>query len=190
MVQAIFADLKAERPRTHFTSPTPYYGRVKVLVLNCGSSSVKFQLLETRGRETGAEDRVLARGIVDSIGGPALLRVDVPGREPYRETAEILDHKVAVERALDLLAGREAAVLKDRREVEHRVAVRFMTMRSQVPTRGARLSQGGGSSTSTSPGRRTLAGLPLRPPATGRRNPGAPLEYRTKCSRATREKIC
>ncbi len=97
---------------------------MKVLVLNCGSSSVKFQLLETRGQDAAQEDRVLARGLVDSIGGAALLRLDVPGREPYRETAEILDHKVAVERALDLLAGRETAVLKERREVEavgHRV---------------------------------------------------------------------
>jgi len=97
---------------------------VKVLVLNCGSSSVKFQLLETGGQEVAQEDRVLARGLVDSIGGPALLRLDIPGRAPFRETAEILDHKVAVERALDLLAGGETAVLKDRREVEavgHRV---------------------------------------------------------------------
>jgi len=97
---------------------------VKVLVLNCGSSSVKFQLLEIRERDGTATDRVLARGLVESIGGPALLRLDVPGREPHRESGEILDHRVAVERALELLSRGATAVVGDRREVEavgHRV---------------------------------------------------------------------
>jgi acetate kinase len=97
---------------------------VKILVLNCGSSSVKFQLLETQGHDAPLEDRVLARGLVESIGGPAVLRLDVPGREPRRESALVLDHKVAVEWALNLLTGQETPVLKDRREVEavgHRV---------------------------------------------------------------------
>jgi acetate kinase len=40
-----------------------------VLVLNCGSSTLKFQLIETS--ESGATERKLARGIVDRIGGPA-----------------------------------------------------------------------------------------------------------------------
>jgi acetate kinase len=108
---------------------------VKVLVLNCGSSSVKFQLLETEGHDAAAGDRVLARGLIESIGGPAILRLSVPGRETHRETAEILDHKVAVERALDLLAGHETPVIRDRREVEavgHRVVHGGERFRSSV----------------------------------------------------------
>ncbi|MGZ9174950.1 MAG: acetate kinase, partial [Candidatus Binatia bacterium] len=41
---------------------------MKVLVLNCGSSTLKFQVVESDGL---AESRKLARGIVDRIGGPA-----------------------------------------------------------------------------------------------------------------------
>ena len=40
---------------------------MKILVLNCGSSTVKFQLIETG--KIIAEERKLARGIVDRIGG-------------------------------------------------------------------------------------------------------------------------
>jgi acetate kinase len=108
---------------------------VKVLVLNCGSSSVKFQLLDSHGPDAPEGNRVLARGLLESIGGPALLRLDIPGREPHRETAEILDHKVAVERALDLLAGGQAPVIRDRREVEavgHRVVHGGEKFRSSV----------------------------------------------------------
>jgi acetate kinase len=108
---------------------------VKVLVLNCGSSSVKFQLLETQGHDAAEKDRALARGVVESIGSQALVRLDVPGRETYRETTQILDHKLAVERTLDLLAGHEAPVIRDRREVEavgHRVVHGGERFRSSV----------------------------------------------------------
>jgi acetate kinase len=108
---------------------------VKVLVLNCGSSSVKFQLLETEGPEAASNDRVLARGLVESIGGPAVVRLDVPGRETHRETAEILDHRVAVEQALDLLTRTGTAVLRARAEVQavgHRVVHGGERFRSSV----------------------------------------------------------
>jgi acetate kinase len=108
---------------------------VKVLVLNCGSSSLKFQLLQTEGPDAAPADVVLARGLVDSIGGPAIVRLDVPGRDPHRETGEILDHKVAVERVLDLLAGHENPVIRHREEVEavgHRVVHGGERFRSSV----------------------------------------------------------
>ena len=42
-----------------------------MLVLNCGSSSVKFQLVETDGaRPRAGSDRLLAKGMVENIGGP------------------------------------------------------------------------------------------------------------------------
>jgi acetate kinase len=108
---------------------------VKVLVLNCGSSSVKFQLVETRGPDATASDLLLARGLIDSIGGAALVRLDVPGRDTHRETAEILDHRVAVERALELLTRPGTAVLGSRSEVQavgHRVVHGGERFRSSV----------------------------------------------------------
>src|SRR5262245_59460511 len=97
---------------------------MKVLVLNCGSSSVKFKLIETDAAlATRDEDRTLASGIVESIGGPAPMRYEAFGRAPVRETAEILEHKVAVERILGLLAGGDAPVASPREigAVGHRV---------------------------------------------------------------------
>jgi acetate kinase len=98
---------------------------VKVLVLNCGSSSVKFQLVETDAVSAAAgSDRALARGLVENIGGPAILKYEADGRGPVRETREILEHKIAVERCLALLTDPAAGVLRERREIEavgHRV---------------------------------------------------------------------
>jgi acetate kinase len=97
---------------------------VKVLVLNCGSSSVKFQLLETQGASSAGDDRVLAKGLVENVGGTAIIRVEVAGRKPTKETAEVLDHKSAVEHVLQLLARPDGGVIADRREIQavgHRV---------------------------------------------------------------------
>jgi len=102
---------------------------VNVLVLNCGSSSVKFQLVETDGDlAAGNRDRLLARGSVENIGGAAGLRYEAPqrvgGPASLRETAEILEHKVAVERVLELLARPDVGVVSGRgpiAAVGHRV---------------------------------------------------------------------
>jgi acetate kinase len=92
---------------------------MKVLVLNCGSSSVKFQLVETDEASSAAgSDRALAKGLVENIGGTAILRYEAEGRTPVKETAEILEHKIAVERVLALLTREETGVLRDRREIE------------------------------------------------------------------------
>jgi acetate kinase len=98
---------------------------MKVLVLNCGSSSVKFQLVQT-DEETAlaGSDRALAKGLVENIGGTAILRCEADGKPAVRETAEILEHKVAVERALALLGPSGMGVIQDRAEIEavgHRV---------------------------------------------------------------------
>jgi acetate kinase len=98
---------------------------VKVLVLNCGSSSVKFQLVETDAETARAgTDRTLAKGIVENVGGTAVLKFEVPGRKTVKETAEILEHKIAVERVLAFLTHAENGVLGGRQEigaVGHRV---------------------------------------------------------------------
>jgi len=98
---------------------------MKVLVLNCGSSSVKFQLVETdEAAAASSSDRALAKGLIENIGGTAILRCEADGRPEVRETAEILEHKVAVERALALLGPAGLGVIRDRAEigaVGHRV---------------------------------------------------------------------
>jgi acetate kinase len=79
---------------------------VKVLALNCGSSSVKFQLfaLEGRAGETGLTP--LGRGLVERIGPTATLAFTQEGRPPLRESTPIADHEAAVRRVIEwIVAG-------------------------------------------------------------------------------------
>ena len=96
---------------------------MKVLVLNCGSSSLKFQLLDVDPQGV-APDRTLARGLVDNIGSTALLRYEAEGRRVIRESADVLEHKIAVEKSVGLLTREDAGVIRDRTEIEavgHRI---------------------------------------------------------------------
>ena len=63
---------------------------MNILVLNCGSSSVKYQLIEIETRQA------LAKGIVDRIGmnGAVLTNIRSDGDE-IKITGEILDHTAA-----------------------------------------------------------------------------------------------
>jgi acetate kinase len=98
---------------------------MKVLVLNCGSSSLKFQLIATndqRARE--GREETLAKGLVEDTGGTAVLHYEAQGKRPVRDAVGAFAHRTAVERALALLADAESGVLPHRNEigaVGHRV---------------------------------------------------------------------
>ena len=71
---------------------------MKILVLNCGSSSVKFQFLEM-----DTED-VLARGLVEKIGSTgALLRYKHGEAQEIREVTEVPNHEAAINLVLSTL---------------------------------------------------------------------------------------
>jgi acetate kinase len=72
---------------------------MKVLVLNCGSSSVKYQLIETSRELIEAQaDRELARGNVERIGtASAIHTYRRAGHDPITENREILEHAAAIE---------------------------------------------------------------------------------------------
>ncbi len=90
-----------------------------VLVLNAGSSSVKYQVLNAKNRE------LLAKGVVERIGmSGAVLTHKKVGDKEVRLTGEILDHKMAIEYVLSILLSKNHGVIKDRSEIEavgHRV---------------------------------------------------------------------
>jgi acetate kinase len=72
-----------------------------ILVLNCGSSSVKFQIIETdRDKIDQDADRCLAQGIVERIGGHALLSFQAEGQNPVKLDEPLRDHRTTVERIL------------------------------------------------------------------------------------------
>lgn len=89
-----------------------------VLVVNCGSSSLKYQLVNMDNEE------VMAKGLVEKITLPdAQLTHKWNGRK--KEIVQpIPDHKVAVKLVLDLLTDPEAGVIKSMEEIDavgHRV---------------------------------------------------------------------
>jgi acetate kinase len=67
---------------------------MKILVLNCGSSTLKFQLIEIDGIEE--RERKLASGIVDQIGGPASYRFETGGAVSEEKAVVIPTHEEAV----------------------------------------------------------------------------------------------
>ena len=71
---------------------------MNVLVLNCGSSTIKFQLIATDLERIAQDtDKRLARGTIERIGGEAIISLDVAGREAQRLTAPLRDARAAVE---------------------------------------------------------------------------------------------
>jgi acetate kinase len=74
-----------------------------VLALNCGSSSLKFQVLDTAGKRS--EPLRVAKGLVERIGGSATVTLETSGRPSRRETAAIPDHAAAVRLAIDEARG-------------------------------------------------------------------------------------
>ncbi len=99
---------------------------MRVLVLNCGSSSVKYQLVETsRERIARGDDLLLARGAVERIGSGSAVHTFQRGTEPKTtETKEILEHRGAVAEILRRLADPELGVVRDPSEIAavgHRV---------------------------------------------------------------------
>lgn len=99
---------------------------MKILVLNSGSSSVKFQVIETDLERMNAhQDETVATGQVEKIGmSDSALTLKVPGRKTYRSFHEILEHRAAIEWVMRTLTDPEVGILKEVTEIEavgHRV---------------------------------------------------------------------
>jgi acetate kinase len=92
---------------------------MKILVLNCGSSSIKYQFLDMDN------EAVLAKGIVEKIGlsGSFLKNKRHDGDEVKLE-GEILDHQTGIEYILGVLTSDKRGVIKSLDEIDavgHRV---------------------------------------------------------------------
>ena len=99
---------------------------MKVLVLNCGSSTVKFQLIETDLELIARnQDRLLVKGSVEKIGTTeALVRFQIGDSKPAIKVAEALDHKSAIAECLNLLRSSQVALTHERQDIDvvgHRV---------------------------------------------------------------------
>ncbi|HEV2860297.1 MAG TPA: acetate kinase [Pyrinomonadaceae bacterium] len=100
---------------------------MNVLVLNCGSSTVKFQLIATDlDLIAQGADRRLAGGQVERIGGEAIITFRAEGREAVRSTAPVRDTRAAVEAVLRWVTSSDSGIdevtsVGDIHAVGHRV---------------------------------------------------------------------
>ncbi|HNW53947.1 MAG TPA: acetate kinase [Bacteroidales bacterium] len=92
---------------------------MKIIVLNCGSSSIKYQLFEMPSAE------VIAKGLVDKIGlKGASIKHYMANGDVLKLEGEILDHQAGIEFVLGILTHKEYGCVKNMNEigaVGHRV---------------------------------------------------------------------
>jgi acetate kinase len=82
-----------------------------ILVLNVGSSSLKFQLIDTDEAAIAAShDRRLARGQVERIGGESIVTLAVENKPPVKTTVRLRDHAAAVEHVIGWIVGDASGV--------------------------------------------------------------------------------
>jgi len=92
---------------------------MKILVINAGSSSLKYQLFDM---ETGD---VLVKGLCERIGSGGEITHKRPNAEPYKTEADFPTHEEALAMVLDLLVSDEYGVIESIDEigaVGHRIA--------------------------------------------------------------------
>ena len=91
---------------------------MKILVINAGSSSLKFQLIDMDN------EAVIAKGICEEIGGKSGFKFKVPGREDYVSNASLPTHAEALKIVLDTLVDPKLGVIASAEEIDavgHRV---------------------------------------------------------------------
>ncbi|MGI6219577.1 MAG: acetate kinase [Bacteroidaceae bacterium] len=92
---------------------------MKILVLNCGSSSIKYKLFEMPAKQ------VLAQGGIEKIGlKDSFLKFTLPSGEKKIIEKEIAEHTAGIEFILSILTGKEYGVISSLKEIDavgHRV---------------------------------------------------------------------
>ncbi|OYV86438.1 MAG: acetate kinase, partial [Ignavibacteriae bacterium 37-53-5] len=92
---------------------------MKVLVLNSGSSSVKYQFIDLKNQS------VLAKGLIDRVGmSDSVVTHERYDGDKVKISAEVLDHQTAIEYVLAVLLSKNHGVIQDKSEIDavgHRV---------------------------------------------------------------------
>ena len=91
---------------------------MKVLVINCGSSSLKYQLIDSDTEE------LLAKGLCERIAVDGRLTHTTTGKEKYTKDLPMPDHNAAVSYVLEALTDKETGAITDLSEIDavgHRI---------------------------------------------------------------------
>jgi acetate kinase len=100
---------------------------MNILVLNCGSSSLKFQIIETDLDfiEKNADNQK-AKGLVERIGSQSLVTLQATGKQAHKLALPLRDHRAALDYVIRWMISSEAQIpgirsLADIHAVGHRV---------------------------------------------------------------------
>lgn len=91
---------------------------MKVLVINCGSSSLKYQLIDSDS------EAVIAKGLCERIGIDGKLTHQTVGKDKYEKVVVIPEHNTAVKYVLDALLDKETGAITSLSEIDavgHRI---------------------------------------------------------------------
>ena len=92
---------------------------MKILVVNAGSSSLKYQLIDMSNKA------VLCKGNCERIGTDGKYTHKVPGREPEKQAYSLPTHNEAIKLVLSLLTDPQKGVIKSVEVIDavgHRIA--------------------------------------------------------------------
>ena len=84
---------------------------MKILVVNAGSSSLKYQLFDMD------EHKVMAKGNCERIGIDGIITHKCPGKPDYKTNADFPDHRAAIEYVLKTLTDKELGVIDSVKEI-------------------------------------------------------------------------
>ncbi len=103
---------------------------MKILVINCGSSSIKYQLINTEKKET------LCKGLVERIGAvTSIIKQEFKGERPIKKSMALDSHATALKTVMELLITADNDHLHSLTEIEavgHRVVHGGETFKDSV----------------------------------------------------------
>lgn len=103
---------------------------MNVLVINCGSSSIKYQLIETE------EKKRLCSGLVERIGAvTSIIQQQIGDEKPVRKTMVIENHSIALKKIMELLLSENNTAINSINDIEavgHRVVHGGETFKDSV----------------------------------------------------------
>ena len=84
---------------------------MNVFVLNCGSSSLKFQIIETDADLIEKDaDKQLAKGLIERIGSEAIITFQVGDKPAMKGAAPLRDHKAALAHVIKWVTAPETNI--------------------------------------------------------------------------------
>lgn len=100
---------------------------MNVIVFNCGSSSLKFQIIDTDLEKIEKhEDKQLAKGLIERIGSQSLITLQVEGKSAVKDATPLRDHRTALNYIMRWMNSPETQIpgisgLEDIHAIGHRV---------------------------------------------------------------------